>query len=70
MDYNLKVIYPNHQKYAPAFLMRSGTDVRGLSLWLNKKGLKTKIYEYREEVPQTVLDPSHQIVLKKDDFVA
>lgn len=70
IGYDLEIIYPNHQKYTPAFLMRNGTDVRGLSRWLNMQGLKTKVYEYREKIPQIDLEPNHKIITNKEAFVS
>ncbi len=60
-EYILEVTTTMDAKYAPCFLMRSGTDIRGISNWLTSYGLQTEIIEYREQGYENQLEKNHKI---------
>lgn len=68
--YALEVITKIDTRYAPCFLMRSGTDIRGVSNWLTSYGLQTEIIEYREQGYGAQLEKNHTLYRDKGLFTS
>jgi len=69
-EYILEVATTIDTKYAPCFLMRSGTDIRGISIWLTSYGLQTEIIEYREQGYEAQLKTNHTLYRDKGLFTS
>ncbi len=68
-EYTLEVTTTTDAKYAPYFLMRSGTDIRGISNWLASYGLQTEIIEYREQGYENQLEKNHTVYSNRGLFI-
>lgn len=66
--YILEVTTTIDTRYAPCFLMRSGTDIRGISNWLTSYYLQTEIIEYREQGYENQLEKNHTLCTSRRLF--
>jgi len=68
--YSLQTTFFDHTKYLPAFCMEKGSDARGISHYLESRGLHTVIYEHKDGLPLAKRDSSHIILNRQNEFVS